>query len=87
LLKKKIHDLPILQLNILGSGLVIQQQQEITEGIDGSQSFKSTFVTMIRPVSFLPNVIELSYYSNTMLIYYVMDSVVGKALTYNYEVS
>jgi len=69
----------ILQLDILGPGLVIQQNQEIAKDVDGSQSFKSTSVTMIRPVSFLPNVIELSYYSNTMLIYYVMDSIVGKA--------
>ncbi|XP_011341391.1 glycerol-3-phosphate acyltransferase 1, mitochondrial isoform X2 [Ooceraea biroi] len=67
-------------LNILGPGLVTQQQQEITEGVYGSQSYKSTFVTAIRPVSILPNVIELSYYSNTMLLYYVLDSVVVTAL-------
>lgn len=75
---KKILNLPSpLQLNILGPGLVTQQRQQITEGVDGSQSVKSTYITAIRPVSILPNVIELSYYSNTMLLYYVMDSVVG----------
>ena len=67
-------------LDILGPGLVMQQRQEITESVDGDQSYKSNVVIAIRPVSILPNVIELSYYSNTMLLYYVMDSVVVTAL-------
>lgn len=54
------------------------QQRQITESVDGDQSYKSNVVIAIHPVSILPNVIELSYYSNTMLLYYVMDSVVGK---------
>lgn len=66
-------------MDILGPGLVQQQRQEITEAIDG-QLIKSGFVTAIRPVSILPNVIELSYYSNTMLTCYVMDSIVVSAL-------
>ncbi|XP_076382724.1 glycerol-3-phosphate acyltransferase mino isoform X1 [Megalopta genalis] len=66
-------------MDILGPGLVQQQRQEITEVIDG-QLIKSGFVTAIRPVSILPNVIELSYYSNTMLTCYVMDSIVVSAL-------
>jgi len=57
---------------------VTQQRQEITEAVEGDQSYKSNVVIAIRPVSILPNVIELSYYSNTMLLYYVMDSIVGK---------
>lgn len=64
----------------MGPGLVMQQRQEITESLDGDQSYKSNVVTAIRPVSILPNVIELSYYSNTMLLYYIMDSVVGKII-------
>lgn len=56
----------------------MQQRQEITESVDGDQSYKSNVVIAIHPVSILPNVIELSYYSNTMLLYYVMDSIVGK---------
>ncbi|KOC63702.1 Glycerol-3-phosphate acyltransferase 1, mitochondrial [Habropoda laboriosa] len=66
-------------LDILGPGLVQLQRQEITEIVDG-QSIKSNVVTAIRPVSILPNVIELSYYSNTMLTCYVMDSIVVTAL-------
>lgn len=66
-------------LDILGPGLIMQQRQEITEAVDG-QPIKSSVVTVIRPVSMLPNVIELSYYSNTMLTCYVMDSIVVTAL-------
>lgn len=65
------------QLDILGPGLVKQQRQEITEAVTG-HPVKSNVVIAIRPVSILPNVIELSYYSNTMLACYVMDSIVGK---------
>lgn len=57
---------------------MIQQRQEITEAVDGDQSYKSNVVIAIRPVSILPNVIELQYYSNTVLLYYVMDSIIGK---------
>ncbi|XP_017889920.1 glycerol-3-phosphate acyltransferase 1, mitochondrial isoform X2 [Ceratina calcarata] len=66
-------------LDILGPGLVKQQRQEITEAVDG-QLVKSNFITAIRPVSILPNVIELSYYSNTVLTCYIMDSVVVTSL-------
>ncbi|XP_031842920.1 glycerol-3-phosphate acyltransferase mino isoform X2 [Nomia melanderi] len=66
-------------MEILGPGLIQQQRQEITEAIDG-QPFKSDFITAIRPVSILPNVIELSYYSNALLTCYVMDSIVVTAL-------
>ncbi|XP_043265956.1 glycerol-3-phosphate acyltransferase 1, mitochondrial isoform X1 [Colletes gigas] len=65
-------------LDILGPGLVKQQRQEIAEAVD-DQSIKSDVIA-IRPVSILPNVIELSYYSNTMLTCYVMDSIVVTAL-------
>ncbi|XP_076164883.1 glycerol-3-phosphate acyltransferase mino isoform X2 [Ptiloglossa arizonensis] len=66
-------------LDILGPDLVKQQRQEITEAVDGPL-IKSNVVTAIRPVSILPNVIELSYYSNTMLTCYVMDSIIVTAL-------
>lgn len=56
----------------------MQQRQEITEVIEGDQSYKSNVIIAIRPISILPNVIELSYYSNSMLLYYIMDSIVGK---------
>lgn len=55
-----------------------QQRQEITEAVDGGQSYKSNVFIAIRPASILPNVIELSYYSNTMLLHYVLNSVIGK---------
>ncbi|XP_058793688.1 glycerol-3-phosphate acyltransferase 1, mitochondrial isoform X2 [Phymastichus coffea] len=66
-------------LDILGPGLVKQQRQEITDAVDG-YLVKSQMITAIRPVSILPNVIELSYYSNTLLVHYIMDSVVVTAL-------
>ncbi|XP_015585337.1 glycerol-3-phosphate acyltransferase 1, mitochondrial isoform X2 [Cephus cinctus] len=66
-------------LDILGPGLVQQQRQEITETIEG-QSVRKEVITAIRPVSILPNVIELSYYSNTMVVHYILDSVVVTGL-------
>jgi len=35
-------------------------------------------VVMVRPFTMVPNVIELSYYSNTLLSQFVLDSVVGE---------
>ena len=64
----------------MGPGLVKQQRQEITEAMAG-QPIKSKFTTAIRPVSILPNVIELSYYANTMILHYVIESAVGKNST------
>ncbi|XP_014471342.1 PREDICTED: glycerol-3-phosphate acyltransferase 1, mitochondrial isoform X2 [Dinoponera quadriceps] len=63
-------------LDILGPDLVTRQRQEITD-VDG-QSVES--IIAIRPMLTLPNVIELSYYSNTMLVHYVMDSIIITAL-------
>lgn len=61
----------------MGPGLVKQQKQEVTDTVEG-QPIRNEVITAIRPVSILPNVIELSYYSNSMLVHYVLDSVVGK---------
>ncbi|XP_043268130.1 glycerol-3-phosphate acyltransferase 1, mitochondrial isoform X2 [Venturia canescens] len=66
-------------LDILGPALVKQQRQEITETVD-DQTPKTQSVMMIRPVAILPNVIELAYYSNTMMLHYVMDSIIVSAL-------
>lgn len=33
---------------------------------------------MVRPFTMVPNVIELSYYSNAVLSHFVLDSVVGE---------
>ncbi|XP_043469028.1 glycerol-3-phosphate acyltransferase 1, mitochondrial isoform X1 [Leptopilina heterotoma] len=66
-------------LDILGPGLVKQQRQEITETVN-NQIVKSGFRTAIQPVSILPNVIELSYYANTMVLHYILESVVVTAL-------
>lgn len=63
----------------MGPGLVKQQRQEIKESCEG-QPLKSKVVIAIQPVYFLPNVIELSYYSNTLLTHYILDSVVVTAL-------
>ncbi|XP_012259911.2 glycerol-3-phosphate acyltransferase 1, mitochondrial isoform X2 [Athalia rosae] len=66
-------------LSILGPGLVKQQRQEVIDTVEG-QPIRTKVITAIRPVSILPNVIELSYYSNSMLSHYVLDSVVVTAL-------
>ncbi|XP_071866860.1 glycerol-3-phosphate acyltransferase mino [Bombus fervidus] len=66
-------------LDILGPDLVKLQNQEIIDTGD-SQLTQSNFVTVIRPMSFLPNVIELSYYSNTVVTYFAVDSIVVTAL-------
>ncbi|XP_050594328.1 glycerol-3-phosphate acyltransferase 1, mitochondrial isoform X3 [Bombus affinis] len=66
-------------LDILGPDLVKLQNQEIIETAD-SQLTQSNFVTVIRPMSFLPNVIELSYYSNTVVTCFAVDSIVVTAL-------
>ncbi|KAK0165007.1 hypothetical protein PV328_003565 [Microctonus aethiopoides] len=65
-------------LEILGPGLVTQQRQEVIQNIQGQ--VKKDIIIAIHPVSMLPNVIELSYYSNSMTVHYVMDSVVISAL-------
>lgn len=36
---------------------------------------------IVKPVSMLPNVIELSYYSNTLVAHYALDSLVAVALS------
>lgn len=66
-------------LDILGPDLVKLQNQEIIETAD-SQLTQSNFITVIRPMSFLPNVIELSYYSNTVVTCFAVDSIVVTAL-------
>ncbi|XP_057339821.1 glycerol-3-phosphate acyltransferase 1, mitochondrial isoform X1 [Microplitis mediator] len=68
-------------LEILGPGLVKQERQEIIKTLEGeSKIIKKEVVISIQPVSMLPNVIELAYYSNSMMIHYVMDSIVISAL-------
>ncbi|XP_015112910.1 glycerol-3-phosphate acyltransferase 1, mitochondrial isoform X3 [Diachasma alloeum] len=66
-------------LTILGPGLVKQQRQEVTRKMEG-QGTRKEFVTAITPVSILPNVVELAYYSNGVICHYVMDSIVVSAL-------
>uniref|UniRef100_A0A0C9RZT5 Gpam_0 protein n=2 Tax=Fopius arisanus TaxID=64838 RepID=A0A0C9RZT5_9HYME len=66
-------------LAILGPGLVKQQRQEVTRKLEG-QPVKKEFVTVINPISILPNVIELAYYSNGMMSHFIMESIVVSAL-------
>lgn len=61
-------------LDILGPRLVKQQEEEIIKSVDG-QNIKSN-VVMVFPVTILSSLIELSYYSNTMLPYYAMKSAI-----------
>lgn len=64
---------------ILGPGLVKQTRQKATSTL-GNKIVKSEFITIIQPISILPNIIELAYYSNTMTMHYVLDSIVISAL-------
>ncbi|XP_015179455.1 PREDICTED: glycerol-3-phosphate acyltransferase 1, mitochondrial isoform X2 [Polistes dominula] len=61
-------------LDILGPGLIKQQEEEIIESVNG-QNIKSN-VVMVYPVTILSSLIELSYYSNTMLPYYAIKSAI-----------
>ena len=73
-------------MDILGSGLIKLQNQKITESTDDKLT-QSNFITVIRPVSSLPNVIELSYYSNTVVTCFAIDSIVGKKTYFNTLIS
>ncbi|XP_076265261.1 glycerol-3-phosphate acyltransferase mino isoform X2 [Rhynchophorus ferrugineus] len=53
-------------IDILGPGLVGREKQKSE--------------TVIKPVSILPNVIELSYYSNTVVAHFALDSVLAIAI-------
>lgn len=53
-------------MDILGPGLIRKERDSNGE--------------IIKPVAMLPNVIELSYYSNTLIAYFAMDAVVATAL-------
>ncbi|XP_063988733.1 glycerol-3-phosphate acyltransferase 1, mitochondrial isoform X2 [Diachasmimorpha longicaudata] len=66
-------------LTILGPGLVKQQRQEVMRKMV-DQTTRKEFVTAITPISILPNVVELAYYSNGVICHYVMDSIVVSAL-------
>lgn len=58
-----------LQCDLLGPGLV-RLERVIRDGDEP--------VMMVRPFTAVPNVIELSYYSNVLLPHFVLDSVVGE---------
>lgn len=55
-----------LQIDLLGPGLV-RREKENNEYI-------------IKPIIDLPNVIELSYYSNTVVTHYALESVVALSI-------
>jgi len=55
------------QLTVLGPQLV---RQEMTPFATGQTA-------LIRPVTKLPNIIELAYYSNCVLPAYAMEGVIG----------
>ncbi|PNF43320.1 Glycerol-3-phosphate acyltransferase 1, mitochondrial [Cryptotermes secundus] len=57
--------------DLLGPGLV--RRERVIKSRDES-------VVMVRPFTMVPNVIELSYYSNVLLSHFVLDSVVVTAL-------
>ncbi|XP_012280948.1 glycerol-3-phosphate acyltransferase 1, mitochondrial isoform X2 [Orussus abietinus] len=65
-------------IDILGPDLIKENQKKIMA--EDSNSVKSNFVTLIQPELSLPNVIELSYYSNTVMLHYIMESVIVTAL-------
>lgn len=64
-LRKKPKKL-MFQIEMLGPGLIKKERINNEE--------------IIKPISILPNVIELSYYSNTVNTFYAMESIVAIAL-------
>lgn len=56
----------LVQVRLLGPGLIETQQT-------GAEPF-------YKPVTLLPNVIELNYYANALLPVFVLDAVVGMAI-------
>jgi len=54
-------------LSILGPGLVRRERLTTSQGD----------TVLIKPVTMVPNVIELSYYSNTCSNVYVLEAVAG----------
>ncbi|KAF5278495.1 hypothetical protein FQA39_LY05984 [Lamprigera yunnana] len=61
------HDVVIYAVDLLGSSLV--QKEKLNDEV------------FIKPIIVLPNVIELNYYSNTLVTYYCLEGVVALALT------
>lgn len=59
----------MFQLQILGPGLVIRERIPSSSGGD---------TICIKPVTWVPNVMELSYYANGVFALYVLDAVVGR---------
>lgn len=56
-----------MQFHLLGPALV---KKEKVNGED-----------IIKPIAILPNVIELSYYSNSVVTHYALESVIALAIT------
>lgn len=59
-----LHD--FLQINLLGPALIKKERINNEE--------------IIKPISMLPNVIELTYYSNTLVAHYAIDSLIATSL-------
>ncbi|KAL1138084.1 hypothetical protein AAG570_009779 [Ranatra chinensis] len=55
-------------VKMLGPGLVLKE--------------RSSDCVVIKPVTVLPNVIELAYYSNTLLPHFVLEGIVGSTIHY-----
>jgi hypothetical protein len=64
------RNLVIFQLSILGPGVVRRERLTTNQGD----------TVLIKPVTMAPNVIELSYYSNTCSNVYILEAVAGKLL-------
>lgn len=57
-------------IRLLGPGLVMREKKR--KNPDSTE-----YVEVITPVTMLPNVIELSYYSNALLPHFMLEGVVG----------
>lgn len=62
-------------VDLLGPGLVRREKKMLA--LDGEEPEPTIFIS---PVIMLPNVIELSYYSNSLLLFFVLDSIVATAV-------
>ena len=70
--------LVVSQVSLLGPGLVTEEHLQMAGSADSGR--RPVEVTFLRPVTILPNVLELSYYSHGACQPLCLDSVLATAL-------
>lgn len=63
-----LNQVILLQVRLLGAGLVRVEESKSTDGTE----------VVIKPITLLPNIIELSYYASALSPVFALDAIVGK---------